>query len=81
MGIGGPVLRESFNDEVTVSEKARFCVIMALEICFLLCFDCAAWHNLSFLTKIEPVHIAAEAWSLNHWTIREVLALEIIIDS
>lgn len=38
---------ESFSEEVTVLEKARFCVITALEVCFLLCFDCATWHKES----------------------------------
>ena len=30
----------------------------------LFCFDCATWP--------EPVTPAVEAWSLNHWTAREV---------
>ena len=28
--------------------------------------------DLSSLTRIEPVRPAVEAWSLNHWTAREV---------
>ena len=40
--------------------------------CFCLCFVCAAF-------GIKPVPPAAEAWSLNHWTPRELLEAIVLI--
>ena len=51
--------------------KFLVALLVVASFCFLL-FGCASWHMGSSSTR-EQAHVPAlEAWSLNHWTTREV---------
>ena len=78
------VLLMACNLEAQTFQESH-CFVWSLLFClfalffFSLCFGCTAFGIVVSQLGIKPVPPAVEAWSLNHWTTRELLEAIVLI--